>query len=73
LSIFYTSRVVPAKEKNNDYHGCPDLDQARQYFAVTRSRLEKATTGLTDAQARFKPAPDCWSIAEILEHLATAL
>ena len=50
----------------------PDLAQARQYFAVTRNRLAEATAGLNDAQARFKPAPDRWSIAEILEHLATA-
>jgi len=50
----------------------PDLAQARQYFAVTRNRMAEATAGLTDAQVRFKPAPDRWSIAEILEHLATA-
>lgn len=49
-----------------------DLEQARQYFAFTRRRLEETTTGLTAAQARFKPAPDRWSIAEILEHLAIA-
>jgi hypothetical protein len=49
-----------------------DLEQARQYFAFTRKRIEEATAGLTDEQARFKPAPDRWSIAEILEHLALA-
>lgn len=49
-----------------------DLEQARQYFAFTRSRLLEATAGLTDEQARFKPAPERWSIAEILEHLAIA-
>jgi hypothetical protein len=49
-----------------------DLEQARQYFAFTRKRIEEATAGLTDEQARFKPAPDRWSIAEILEHLAIA-
>jgi hypothetical protein len=49
-----------------------DLEQARQYFAFTRRRLEEATAGLTDEQARFKPAPDRWSIAEILEHLSIA-
>ncbi|HEY7405605.1 MAG TPA: DinB family protein [Candidatus Angelobacter sp.] len=49
-----------------------DLDQARQYFAFTRKRIEEATAGLTDEQAHFKPAPDRWSIAEILEHLSIA-
>jgi len=46
-----------------------DLDQARQYFGYTRRRVVDATTGLSDAQWRFKPAPDCWSIAENLEHM----
>jgi hypothetical protein len=47
-----------------------NLEQARQYFAFTRSRLVEVTAGLSEAQARFKPAADRWSIAEILEHLA---
>ncbi|HKD79823.1 MAG TPA: DinB family protein [Candidatus Angelobacter sp.] len=49
-----------------------DLEQARTYFAFTRNRLQEVTAGLTDEQARFKPAPDRWSIAEILEHLSIA-
>jgi len=46
-----------------------DLDQAQQYFNATRSRIIGATTGLSDAQWRFKPSPDRWSIAENLEHM----
>ena len=48
-----------------------DLEKAREYFAFTRSRLVEVTSGLTDAQARFKPATNGWSIGEILDHLAT--
>jgi hypothetical protein len=29
-----------------------------------------ATANLSDTQWKFKPAPECWSIAEIVEHLA---
>lgn len=47
-----------------------DLEQARQYFAQTRSRVVAATANLSDAQVRFKPAADRWSIVEILEHMA---
>ena len=47
-----------------------DLEQARRYFAQTRSRISKATEGLSDAQLRFKPAVERWSIEEILEHMA---
>jgi len=48
-----------------------DLEKAREYFAFTRGRLVEVTSGLTDAQARFKPAANCWSIADILDHLVT--
>ena len=46
-----------------------DLSQARQYFDQTRKRVLEVTTGLSDAQWRFKPALDRWSIAENLEHM----
>ena len=46
-----------------------ELDQAREYFLQSRSRVVEVTKGLSDAQWRFKPAPDRWSIAENLEHI----
>ena len=46
-----------------------DIDQALEYFDKSRQRVVEATAGLSDAQWRFKPAPDRWSIAEILEHM----
>ena len=36
----------------------------------TRGALEKATKGLTPAQMNFKSAPERWSVAECLEHIA---
>jgi hypothetical protein len=36
----------------------------------TRAGLIEATKGLSEAQWKFKPAPDRWSVAEIVEHLA---
>jgi hypothetical protein len=32
--------------------------------------LRAAVSGLSDAQWRFKPAPDLWSVADCVEHLA---
>jgi len=46
-----------------------ELDQARRYMDQTRNGLIGATKGLTEAQWKFKPAADRWSIAEILEHV----
>jgi DinB superfamily len=48
-----------------------DLEQARRYFAQTKSRIAATARGLSPAQLRFKPSPDRWSILEILEHMAT--
>jgi hypothetical protein len=46
-----------------------DIEQARQCFNRSCGRVVEVTTGLSDAQWRFKPALDRWSIAEILEHM----
>lgn len=36
----------------------------------TRAGLVEATAGLSAAQWKFKPGPDRWSLAEIVEHIA---
>lgn len=40
--------------------------------ADSRSRVLQLVHGLSERQAAFKPALDCWSINEILEHLVLA-
>jgi len=47
----------------------PELDLARLYLEQTRNGVIGATKGLSPAQWNFKPAPDRWSIAEIVEHI----
>jgi hypothetical protein len=42
------------------------------YLMTSRELLEEATRGLSAEQLRYKPAPDRWSVAECLEHLARA-
>ena len=46
-----------------------DLDRALACFARARNRVLEVTKGLSEAQWKFKPAPDRWSIAENLEHM----
>src|ERR1700739_3006970 len=43
-------------------HAVAELEGSRQAFL-------DATSGLTEAQWNFKPAPDRWSIAECAEHI----
>ena len=49
-----------------------DKERALAYLEKTKDGVVDATKGLSDAQWNFKPAPDRWSIAEVLEHLAAA-
>jgi hypothetical protein len=49
-----------------------DQDRALAYLESTKKGVVDATKGLSDAQWNFKPAPDRWSIAEVMEHLAAA-
>jgi hypothetical protein len=49
-----------------------ELDHARLYLQQTQNGIVGATKGLSQAQWKFKPAPDRWSIAEIVEHVVVA-
>jgi hypothetical protein len=47
-----------------------EIDQALEYFDRTHKRVLSVTAGLSDAQWTFQPAPDRWSAAQNLEHMA---
>ena len=49
-----------------------DHDKGLQYLQQTRDGVVAATKGLSEAQMKFKAAPDRWSVAETLEHIALA-
>lgn len=46
-----------------------EFDQARLFLQQTQNSIIGATKGLSDAQWKFKPSPDRWSIAENLDHI----
>ncbi|MCU1243132.1 MAG: DinB superfamily protein [Candidatus Acidoferrum typicum] len=49
-----------------------EKEHALQYLESTKKGVLEATKGLSDAQWNFKPAPDRWSVAQVIEHLAAA-
>ena len=49
-----------------------DRERGTKYLEQTRDGIVAATKELSDAQMKFKPAPDRWSVAETLEHIALA-
>lgn len=46
-----------------------DKKEGLAHLDRTRAALLSATKGLSEAQWKFKPAPDRWSVAEVLEHI----
>ena len=42
------------------------------YLQDTQKKLMKETEGLTAEQWAFKPAPEVWSVAEVLEHITVS-
>ncbi len=49
-----------------------EKDKALQYLESTKKGVLDSARGLSPAQLNFKPAPDRWSVAECLEHIASA-
>jgi hypothetical protein len=49
-----------------------EKDSALKYLETTKKGVLDATKGLSEAQWNFKPAPERWSIAQVMEHIAAA-
>src|SRR5580704_6824961 len=46
-----------------------ELEQGKSYVEKTHGGVTAAIKQLSEAQWTFKPAPDRWSIAEVVEHV----
>ena len=49
-----------------------EKDKTLAYLESTKAGVLASVKGLSPAQLNFKPAPDRWSVAECLEHIASA-
>ncbi|MBI4877408.1 MAG: DinB family protein [Acidobacteria bacterium] len=49
-----------------------ERDRAMSELHATRKRLLDAIASLSEAQWKFKPAPEVWSIAQIADHLVVS-
>ncbi len=49
-----------------------EKDKALAYLESTKKAVLEAAKGLSTVQLNFKPSPDRWSVAECLEHIASA-
>lgn len=64
---FFATAAARAQELSQ-----ADRDKAVQYLESTKKGVLEATKGLSAAQWNFKSAPDRWSIAECMEHIAAS-
>lgn len=46
-----------------------DRDRILSYFHATRKQVIDSVEGLSEAQLTYKPAPEKWSIRDVIEHL----
>jgi tellurite resistance protein len=49
-----------------------EKDRALQYLESTKKNVQDAVKGLSATQWNFKQAPERWSVAQVVEHLAAA-
>lgn len=70
LAVFYLGTMAAAASAQEVTQA--DKDRALQYLESTKKNVLEATKGLSDAQWNFKPAPDRWSVAQVMEHIAAA-
>ena len=49
-----------------------EREKVVNYLTSTRDQVLAEAASLSDAQWSFKPAPDRWSVGEVVEHLALA-
>jgi hypothetical protein len=50
-----------------DFRSVPEI---YEHIDRTRARLVAAVQGLSDEQQTFRPAPDRWTVAQLVEHLS---
>ncbi|HYO80610.1 MAG TPA: family 16 glycoside hydrolase [Bryobacteraceae bacterium] len=69
-SVFFREISVLASDKSPKPLSQGERDRLLSYLHSTRKQIVDATASLNPKQWTFKPGPDKWSIAEVVEHLA---
>jgi len=62
LACFVLAQAEPLSQGDRDF--------TLSALHATRKQVVDTISGLSPAQLRWKPAPDRWSVFEVLEHLA---
>lgn len=65
-----TKNEAPSAKTEGQTLTPQERELAASYFKTTRQKFLESVAGLSEAQWKFKPAPESWSIAEVAEHIA---
>lgn len=72
LSFGFALSELAAQSQPATPVSAADLDRLVKYMQDTRKDIEKTTAKLTPEQWNWKQAPERWSVAECVEHIAAS-
>lgn len=64
IPLLLAASVLPAQVSQGE------RDRAMSYLHATRKQFIDSLAGVSDAQWKWKPSAEVWSIAEVAEHIA---
>jgi uncharacterized damage-inducible protein DinB len=70
LAVTLSLSAAAAPSSRADTITQKERDHAVKYLEETREKFLASVAGLSEAQWKYKPAPDRWSVAEVAEHIA---
>ena len=73
LATVVLTLCISAKVRASDPHmTAAERDQLVKYLHDSQTEFEKAVAGLSEAQWKWKPTPERWSVGECAEHIMLA-
>jgi hypothetical protein len=73
VAIFSLAACICASARASDPHmTAAEKDQLIKYLKDSQAEFVKATSGLSEAQWKWKPTPERWSVGECAEHIMLA-
>jgi hypothetical protein len=70
LLFFAAVAMISFSTATDDGVSKKEKKSATKFLKQTKKEVEDAVKGLSDAQLKFKPAPDAWGVEECLKHIA---
>lgn len=70
ISVLAQSAPAPKTDEQQAHNKAQTKEELVNYMEQTRQNFLDSVKGLSEAQLKFKAAPDKWSVMEVSEHIA---